>query len=585
MTAPAASNFSSPRVTVVIPALNEARNLSHVFARMPKDVHEVILVDGNSVDDTVETACRLWPGVRIVRQTRAGKGNALACGCAAATGDIIALVDADGSTDPGEIPAFVAALQNGAEFAKGSRYVRGGASDDITLLRSTGNRLLTKIFNLYYRKSYTDLCYGFNVFWRRYASAIGLGAPTADGGRQWGDGFEIETVIHVRVAKEGLAVTEVPSHEHARIHGVSNLNALSDGWRVLWIIFTERRRSRPSHATTIARPIGPAQRALLSLRPAGGNHAQFSSGALRTSGRLIGTLGASSAAVAGLVLWGVNFSAAAKPGVGSAVGHGTISVRSSSETSPSPITLPSPEPAGPNATNATIFGSATWHLKFHPLFSGSSLNLSDWATCYPWADRPTGCTNFGHSEYEWYLPGQDHVSNGLLYLTAQKKRTIGISPTGQRLNYDCRSGMVTTFHSFQFQYGIVQVVARMPSNFGMWPALWLAASSEKFPPEVDILEHWNRPVRPTGVFLHTISGPDVFAFPQTANLAVGWHTFTLVWTRQKMAWFIDGHRVLRTDRTVRQSMYFIANLADSRDPTKYGCGGSLIIRSLKIWQR
>ena len=164
------------------------------------------------------------------------------------------------------------------------------------------------------------------------------------------------------------------------------------------------------------------------MRAPGGSVARLYSDpdARRAIGRVIGALGASTA-VAGLVLWGMTFSASAKPGAGSETGHRTISTHSSAVTTPSPLTTPTPGPAGPNATDATIFGTTTWRLKFHPLFSGTSLNHSDWATCYPWADRPTGCTNFGHSEFQWYLPGQDRVSNGLLYLVAQRKRTIGNS--------------------------------------------------------------------------------------------------------------------------------------------------------------
>ncbi len=236
-----------PSVSVVIPALNEARNIPHVFERMPLDVHEVVLVDGFSVDGTVAVARQLRPDVRVVRQSRVGKGNALACGIAVATGDIIAMVDADGSADPGEIPRFVEALLNGADFAKGTRFAEGGGSADITRLRSLGNYGLTAFFNACYRRTYSDLCYGFNVFWRRHAAVLGLDAasPQRSGGdgRLWGDGFEVETLIHVRVANAGLTVAEVPSFEHPRIHGVSNLNALRDGRRVLRTILTERRRS------------------------------------------------------------------------------------------------------------------------------------------------------------------------------------------------------------------------------------------------------------------------------------------------------------------------------------------------------
>ena len=248
----------TPSVSVVIPALNEARNIPHVFAQIPADVYEVVLVDGFSVDDTVAIARELRPDVRVVAQTRQGKGNALACGFAAATGDIIAMVDADGSADPGEISRFVAALLDGADFAKGTRFAEGGGSSDITYLRSFGNYALTTFFNACYSRSYTDLCYGFNVFWRCHLPVLGLDATTSapDGGGQlWGDGFEVETLIHVRVAKAGLAVAEVPSFEHARIHGVSNLNAFRDGRRVLQTILAERRRPRRQPAIGSNQPL------------------------------------------------------------------------------------------------------------------------------------------------------------------------------------------------------------------------------------------------------------------------------------------------------------------------------------------
>lgn len=92
-----------PRVTVIVPAMNEAKNLPHVAAQMPKGIDEIVFVDGNSVDDTVEVATMLWPDATVITQTRKGKGNALACGFEAATGDIIVMIDADGSTNPGEI--------------------------------------------------------------------------------------------------------------------------------------------------------------------------------------------------------------------------------------------------------------------------------------------------------------------------------------------------------------------------------------------------------------------------------------------------------------------------------------------------
>jgi glycosyltransferase involved in cell wall biosynthesis len=238
-----------PAVSVVIPTLNEARNLEHVLPALPEALHEVILVDGGSSDDTLEVAERLLPSIRITRQTRSGKGNALACGFAACSGDIIVMLDADGSADPDEIMRFVDALVDGADFAKGSRFLADGGSADITRIRSLGNRCLGLLVNLVFRSAYTDLCYGYNAFWAATCLPVlelewTAPSPEDGDGRLWGDGFEIETLINIRVAEAGLNVVEVPSFELSRRHGVSNLNAPRDGLRVLRTIITEYRSAR-----------------------------------------------------------------------------------------------------------------------------------------------------------------------------------------------------------------------------------------------------------------------------------------------------------------------------------------------------
>jgi glycosyltransferase involved in cell wall biosynthesis len=240
-----------PKVSVVIPTLNEARNLPCVFSRLPTGLHEVIVVDGHSVDDTLAAARRLRPEVRIIAQNRRGKGNALACGFAAATGDIIVMIDADGSADPAEIPRFVRTLLDGADYAKGSRFTEGGGSSDITRLRRAGNRVLNALVNLLCQTRYSDLCYGYNALWRRHVPVLGLDAESpapADGTRLWGDGFEVETLMNIRVAQGKLNVKEVASYEYPRLHGVSNLNAFSDGYRVLRTILVERYGARSPEA-------------------------------------------------------------------------------------------------------------------------------------------------------------------------------------------------------------------------------------------------------------------------------------------------------------------------------------------------
>jgi glycosyltransferase involved in cell wall biosynthesis len=220
------------RVTVIIPTLNEAANLPQVFEAMPFDVAELIVVDGRSTDGTPEVAQRLWPSAVVVTQRGKGKGDALAEGCRRATGDVVVLMDADGSTDPSEIPRFVAALLTGADFAKGSRNITGGGSEDITRLRNFGNRCLTWLVNVLCGVRYSDVNYGYNAVWRHHLPALNLDTP----------GFEVEALLSVRAARLGLKVLEVPSYESNRLYGRSNLHAYHDGMRVLRLILAERIR-------------------------------------------------------------------------------------------------------------------------------------------------------------------------------------------------------------------------------------------------------------------------------------------------------------------------------------------------------
>ncbi|MFJ9587656.1 glycosyltransferase family 2 protein [Streptomyces acidicola] len=224
----------APPVSVVIPAMNEAENLPYVFKTLPAWIHEVVLVDGNSTDKTVEVARELWPDVKVVPQHGKGKGDALITGFEACTGDIIVMVDADGSADGHEIVSYVSALVSGADFAKGSRFANGGGTDDMTPIRKLGNRALCAVVNRKFGARYTDLCYGYNAFWRHCLDEIDLDCT----------GFEVETLMNIRVVKAGLKVQEIPSHEYLRIHGASNLRAVRDGLRVLRVILKERSNRR-----------------------------------------------------------------------------------------------------------------------------------------------------------------------------------------------------------------------------------------------------------------------------------------------------------------------------------------------------
>lgn len=222
------------KVSVVVPAMNEERNIGQVLSELPEGLHEVILVDGNSQDDTIGAARRARPDIKVTTQRGRGKGDAFRTGFAAVTGNLIVMLDADGSADPAEIPRFIEALEAGADFAKGSRFLEGGGSADITKLRSLGNSVLSGSANLLHGTNFTDLCYGYNAFWARCLPFISLDVP----------GFEVETLINLRIAAAGMKITEVPSYEKERISGQSNLKTFRDGFRVLGTILKEARRRR-----------------------------------------------------------------------------------------------------------------------------------------------------------------------------------------------------------------------------------------------------------------------------------------------------------------------------------------------------
>jgi glycosyltransferase involved in cell wall biosynthesis len=206
--------------------------LPHVLPRIPHDVHEVILVDGHSTDGTVDVARELLPTIRIIHQDGLGKGNALQAGFNAATGDIVVMLDGDGSTDPAEIPRFVGALYGGADFAKGSRFLHGGGTADMPFYRQLGNRTFVSLVRIIFGGQYTDLCYGYNAFWTSEIRLLELD----------GNGFEIETMMNVRALQAGLRVVEVPSFESKRVYGSGRLKTFPDGWRVLKTIWHERAR-------------------------------------------------------------------------------------------------------------------------------------------------------------------------------------------------------------------------------------------------------------------------------------------------------------------------------------------------------
>ena len=246
---------SRPTVSVVVPALNEERNIAWVLERLPDCVDEVLVVDGRSTDATIEVALQVCPDARIVREMRPGKGAALRAGFAAASCDYVVMLDADGSMDPAEIDRYLAMLDEGYDVVKGSRFLAGGGTTDISRLRALGNFALLSLANGVYRCRFTELCYGFMAFRRGTLDALRLSAA----------GFEVETQIVAHAIRARLNIAEVPSFEAERRFGESNLRTFRDGTRVLRTLVAARLRPWPHH---IEGPCAPRRRRRFArLRP------------------------------------------------------------------------------------------------------------------------------------------------------------------------------------------------------------------------------------------------------------------------------------------------------------------------------
>ena len=229
----ASGDMPRPKITALICTLNEAECLPHVLPKIPEWVDEVLLVDGHSSDNTVEVAKRLHPNIRIIYQPRKGKGDALKYGFKHAKGDIIITLDADGATDPEEIPKFIKPLLNGYDFAKGSRFTPGFPQNK-PWHRIVGNWIITITFNALFFRRYTDLCSGYNAFWKSKVQEVMNPWPT--------DGFENEPLIHARVRKRGLKVAEIGYKEWGRLKGESKELGWRPGFKAIKSIIRERFR-------------------------------------------------------------------------------------------------------------------------------------------------------------------------------------------------------------------------------------------------------------------------------------------------------------------------------------------------------
>ncbi|MGH3266855.1 MAG: glycoside hydrolase family 16 protein [Trebonia sp.] len=265
----------------------------------------------------------------------------------------------------------------------------------------------------------------------------------------------------------------------------------------------------------------------------------------------------------------------------------------SAKAKPKAKTKPKAKGTATKSASSPLTVPAGWNLTFAPSFSGASLDTSTWSTCYQQSAQGAGCTNNPSVEKEWYLASQVSVSGGTLNLTAKQETTQGTSSSGAPMTYDCRSGMVTSQPGFNFTYGLLQVTAKIPYGPGLWPALWLEPSNGDWPPELDMMEHWYSQ-QDYKVYDHFTNAKGYLGgpVPTPVDLSAGFHTFSLLWTKDRVTWYLDGAEEFTTTAHVpQQAMYFIANVADRNPDGDNGaglepgtCNGTMQISSVKVYQ-
>lgn len=226
-----------PKVSVIICTLNEEANLPHVLPKIPDWADEILLVDAHSVVDTVKIAKKLCPRLRVLYHSAKGKGDALKLGIGEAKGEIIVTIDADGETPPEYIVNFIKPLLEGYDFAKGSRLFRKRPAK-MPGYRWFGNKVLAFTCNILYGTRFSDICCGYNSFWKKKFLTLNLSYGTNE------TGCSMEQQMIVRAKKAGMRIKEIPINSDGRIAGKSVIGSMRQsviqGFRDWFVIIGER---------------------------------------------------------------------------------------------------------------------------------------------------------------------------------------------------------------------------------------------------------------------------------------------------------------------------------------------------------
>ena len=213
-------------ISIVIPAYNEEKSVGNVIEETIQVMdslgcpYEIIVVDDGSTDGTYQAASK-YKATVISYPINRGKGYAVRRGFERATGDIIVMIDSDGTHTPKEIPELVEPLFNGTDIVAGSRFL-GSIGESTTMIHRVGNFFINTAIASLTGQRITDSQTGFRAIKREVIDRMHLNST----------GFEIESEITIKSLKNGFRFKEKPITCQKRYYNVSRVKILRDGQRI-----------------------------------------------------------------------------------------------------------------------------------------------------------------------------------------------------------------------------------------------------------------------------------------------------------------------------------------------------------------